>query len=238
MTAVAPACIPPDAGPVVVVDDLVGDLVLTEDDHHHLARVRRVRPGDPVAVTDGRGAWRPGRFGTAVEPTGPVEHLARPAPAITVGFALVKGGRPELVCQKLTELGIDRIAPFVGERSVVHWSPDRADRHTARLRRVAREAVAQSRRAWLPTVGDPVPFAVLAAEAGAVRADLGGAPPTLDRPVVLVGPEGGWSEAERAALPAMALGDAVLRAETAAIAAGALLAAIRAGLTRPGPSSS
>lgn len=235
MTPAFSACIPADAGPVVLVAEVDGhEVTVADDDHHHLSRVRRVRPGDPVAVTDGRGAWRSGRFGPTIEPTGPVVHLARAQPTLAVGFALVKGERPELVCRKLTELGIDRILPFVGERSVVRWDPDRADRHTGRLRRVVREAVMQCRRVWLPTVGDPVPFATLATEAGAVRADPGGAPPSLDRPVVLVGPEGGWSDAERAALPAaVALGDAVLRAETAAISAGAVLAALRAGIVGP-----
>jgi 16S rRNA (uracil1498-N3)-methyltransferase len=239
MTAAPSTCVPSDAGPVVLAADVGGDeVVVTDDDHHHLSRVRRLRPGDPVAVTDGRGAWRPGRFGRTVEPTGPVVQLARPTPTLAVGFALVKGERPELVCQKLTELGVDRIMPFVGERSVVRWDADRADRHTGRLRRVVREAVMQCRRVWLPTVGDPVPFAALATEAGAVRADPGGGPPTLERPVVLVGPEGGWSAAERAALPAaVTLGDGVLRAETAAIAAGAVLAALRVGIVGPPPTS-
>ncbi len=215
---------------MVLVDD-VEDPRLTDDDHHHLARVRRVRPGDPVAVTDGRGGWRPCRFADVPEPVGDVAHLALPVPALTVGFALVKGDRPELVCQKLTELGIDRIVPVVADRSVARWDDTRAARHVERLRRVVREAVMQSRRAWLPSVTDPQPFAVVATEPGAVRADLGGDPPTLGRPVVLVGPEGGWSATERAALPAVSLGDGVLRAETAAIAAGALLAALRAGVT-------
>ena len=50
-----------------------------------------------------------------------------------MGFALVKGGRPELVVQKLTELGVDRIVPFVAERSVVRWEGERADRQHVRL---------------------------------------------------------------------------------------------------------
>ena len=62
-------------------------------------------------------------------------------------------------------------------------------------------------------------------------ADPGGRPPSLDYPTVLVGPEGGWSPAERGfGLPTVALGPTVLRTETAAVTAGALLAALRAGL--------
>jgi 16S rRNA (uracil1498-N3)-methyltransferase len=66
---------------------------------------------------------------------------------------------------------------------------------------------------------------------GAVRADAGGAPPTLERATVLVGPEGGWSPGEVAVpLPTVGLGPHVLRAETAAITAGAIFAALRSGL--------
>ena len=82
----------------------------------------------------------------------------------------------------------------------------------------------------LPEVADVVDFATATAVPGAARCDRGGGPPTLARPVVLVGPEGGWSDEERAVpLPVVGLGPTVLRAETAAIAAGALLTALRAG---------
>jgi len=133
--------------------------------------------------------------------------------------------------QKLTELGVDRIVPFAAARSVARWDGDRAERHVARLRKVAREAAMQCRRAHLPVVDDVVDFATAAAIPGACLADAGGAPPSLDRAVVLVGPEGGWSDEERSAgLPTVGLGAHVLRAETAALTAGALLGALRAGL--------
>ncbi len=67
-------------------------------------------------------------------------------------------------------------------------------------------------------------------------ADPGGSPPTLARPVVLVGPEGGWSDAERSAAPSLVgLGGTILRAETAAVAAGTLLVALRTGMVREAP---
>ena len=92
----------------------------------------------------------------------------------------------------------------------------------------------QSRRAWLPAVADVSSFATAVALPGAVLADRGGRPPSLSRPTVLVGPEGGWTDEERACgLASVGLGEQVLRAETAAIAAGALLAALRARLVRP-----
>ena len=89
----------------------------------------------------------------------------------------------------------------------------------------------QSRRAWLPVVESVRSFAEVAAEPGAAMADGGGGPPTLANPLVLVGPEGGWSDEERAApVPRIGLGPLVLRAETAAIVAGTALSLLRAGL--------
>jgi RsmE family RNA methyltransferase len=88
----------------------------------------------------------------------------------------------------------------------------------------------QSRRNRLPEVTDPLPFADVAV-AGAALAEAGGAAPSLERPFVLVGPEGGWDRTELARrLPLVGLGPNVLRAETAAVAAGVLLCALRAGL--------
>jgi 16S rRNA (uracil1498-N3)-methyltransferase len=219
-------------GPHAFVDDAEHP-VLADEDRHHLAKALRVRPGDVMTVADGRGAWRPCRFGDELEPVGPIEHVPAPAPALTIAFALVKGERPELIVQKATELGIDRIVPFVAARSVVRPEAGRVDRQVERWRRVAREAAMQSRRAWLPEVAEPVDFSALVALPGVCRADRGGAAPSLERPTVVVGPEGGWTSEEAAAIPVcVGLGPQVLRAETASIAAATLLAALRSGLVR------
>lgn len=231
--------VPSDGGPLVFVDDL-GSPLLDADDHHHLARVRRLRAGDALIVADGCGRWRRAVFADLVpEVVGDVVTEPSAAPPVAVAFALVKGGRPELAVQKLTELGVDHVHPFVAARSVVRWDPARAAAGHARLARVAREAAMQSRRATLPVVHPVAAFADVAALPGACRADRGGAAPTLARPLVLVGPEGGWDDDERAVdLPVVALGSGVLRAETAAIAAGVVLTSLRAGLLRPaGPPS-
>lgn len=202
--------------------------VLAEADRHHFERVLRVAPGELVTVSDGAGRWRVARFGPSLEPTGTIEREPEPAPRLTVGFALVKGERPELIVQKLTEIGIDRVVPFVAERSVVRWDPERAAKHVARLRRVAQEAAMQCRRARLPMIDDLRTFAELAAATGVCVAERGGGPIGLACPTVLVGPEGGWSDAERLlTMPAVSLGPHVLRAETAAIVAGALLSTLR-----------
>lgn len=225
---------PPDGTtPHVLVDD-VDVPVLGDHAAHHLAKVRRLRDGDALTVTDGRGAWRTARFrGRAeVEPDGPVVTVSHPAPELTVAFALTKSDKPDLVVQKLTELGIDRIVPFRAERSVVRWDEAKAGRHHERLVAIARAACEQSHRCWVPVVEPVTDVADLAAR-GALRLDRGPVGVSLERPVVAVGPEGGWSPAERAALPdAAGLGPHVLRAETAAITAGALLGAMRSGWAR------
>ena len=220
----------------VFVDDPAHP-VLAEDDAHHLSRVLRLRPGEEVVVADGRGRWAratwQGHGDLAPLDAGAVWTEAPAEPALTVAFAPVKGERPEWVVQKLTELGIDRIVPLCTERSVVRWSGARGRATVERLRRVAREAAAQCRRVWLPEMTDTVAFAELAslgAPGEVVLAQLSGDRPTPAQRVVAVGPEGGWSTAELdAGLPTVGFGLSVLRAETAAVTAGALLVSLRTG---------
>jgi 16S rRNA (uracil1498-N3)-methyltransferase len=217
----------------VFVDDLDAPL-LSDADRHHLERVLRVRSGDALVLADGRGRWRTATLAADLEVTGPIVEEAPGTPALTIGFALVKGDKPELIVQKLTELGIDRIVPFRAERSVVRWDADKAAKAVGRLRAVARAASMQCRRPRLPIVGDLVDLATLAQMPGAAMADRGGVPPTLDLPLLLIGPEGGWAGHEQALdLPRVALGTHVLRAETAAVVAGAMLAGLRGGIVGP-----
>jgi hypothetical protein len=92
----------------------------------------------------------------------------------------------------------------------------------------------QSRGLWLPEVSGVRDVADLATGPGAALAVPGGPGPDLAHPVVLVGPEGGWSPEEEALTDRrVGLAPGVLRTESAAVAAGALLVALRAGLVRP-----
>jgi 16S rRNA (uracil1498-N3)-methyltransferase len=216
-------------------------LTVGDADRHHLDRVLRLRPGQPVVASDGAGRWRACQWapGGRLDPTGPVLTEPAPEPAVVVGFAVLQGDRSDWVVQKLTELGVDRLLPFVAERSVVRWDAgsERALRQADRWRRVAREAAMQSRQVRLPAVEEVRALPELVADLGAAPgpspalAEAGGARPGLDRPLVLIGPEGGWSSAELAlGLPGVDLGPSVLRAETAAIAAGVLLCGLRSRL--------
>jgi 16S rRNA (uracil1498-N3)-methyltransferase len=209
--------------------------LLASGDLHHLAKVLRLRSGEVVVASDGHGAWCLCRFRSAVdenlalEPDGEVRSEPTEECPVTVAFAPAKGDRPEWVVQKLTEVGVDRIIVLAADRSVVRWEGPRADKSVARLGRVAAEAAAQSRRVWLPDIVGPQSLAELAGtSAGLALAERGGDPPGPALAGLAVGPEGGWSPAERSlGLETVGLGEHVLRAETAAVAAAVILCAGR-----------
>lgn len=207
---------------------------------HHLRKVLRLRPGESVCAADGRGGYRmcrmPAASSEVLVQDGDVVRTPAPVPTLRVGFAPVKGDRVEGVVQKLTELGVDRIEVLHTERSVVRWAQDRAARQRGRLGEVVRAAAAQCRRLWLPELriadhGGPLPAGALA--------DAGGRPMRTTDVDVLIGPEGGWTDTERAGRELIGLGPHVLRADTAAVVAAALMTGLRAGVVAPaggGPS--
>jgi 16S rRNA (uracil1498-N3)-methyltransferase len=226
----------------VFLDALTDRARVEGDDGHHLARVRRIRTGETITAADGSGAWRP-YVVSVVEPTPRGSALVLLAtggarvepewsPGLEVAFALTKGTKPEAVVQQLTELGVDRIRPVRARRSVVRWDAVRADAAVARLRRVAREAAMQCRRARVPVVDPPVDLSDLAGRPGLVLGDPEGESPTaVAAPagngwLVVVGPEGGLEADEieqLGPLERVAVGPHVLRAETAAVAVAAAL---------------
>jgi len=213
---------------------LVADLATAQPDDdtaHHLRRVLRLRAGEVVCAADGAGGYRLCRMGAdgGLEPDGGIGRVPAPDVELAVGFAPVKADRPEWVVQKLTELGIDRILVLATARSVVRWDGERRVRHLDKLRRVAREAAQQCRRLWLPSI-EWSDFDTVAA--AGVLADAGGRPLRDGDHLVLVGPEGGWAAEEREGRELVALGEHVLRAETAALVAGSAMASLRLGLTR------
>lgn len=212
----APATVLRRAAAHVLVDDVTAP-VLTDQQLHHVFRVLRVRDGESVTVTDGRGRWRACRAsGNSIEPDGEPGSVPRRSTPITIGFAVPKQDRPEWIVQKLTELGVDRIVVLHAERSVVRWTADRAAKHLDKLRRVASEALQQSRHVWLPEIAGPV--AARDFLPGAVAAEPGGRAITSGDTTLAIGPEGGWTDDELGAATAtVAVGSTVLRVETAAI---------------------
>lgn len=219
---------------------------LTDEDAHHLARSLRLRDGEKVTASDGHGLWRECRFragrpperSAGLEPDGDVVSDPLVPPRVGVGFAVTKGGGPERIVRRLTEIGVDEIVPLSTARSVPRWEPGRAARNAERLARVARDAAMQSRRTRLPTVSAVTSFEDLArsdevAGRGAL-AHRDGDPPSLHRPFLMTGPEGGWSADELGCgLPTVGLGPTQLRADTAALFAGMVLCALRWRVVAP-----
>jgi 16S rRNA (uracil1498-N3)-methyltransferase len=226
---------------------------LTDGARHYLRDVLRLAPGAALEVFDGAGnAWD----ATVLEGFGALALGARRAapaggPEIWLLLALAKGEKVDLVVQKATELGAAGVAPFAAERSVVRLEPDKAEERARRWRRIAEEASRQCGRADVPLVRAPAPLAAalgaLPPGALAVAFQPGGAPVLALEPAAsgayaaIVGPEGGLTDAEVAACAAAgarqaALGPRVLRAETAAIVAVALLQARFGDLGSLGPS--
>ena len=205
----------------------------------HITRVLRLRPGDALTLFNGQGGEyaasiaeaRGGRLSVAVGEAQPIERES--ALGLTLAQGVSRGERMDLVVQKATELGVGGIAPVFTERSVVRLSAPQAARKLEHWRAIAVSACEQSGRNRLPQLSAPVPLAdflkaaapgtrLLLSPEGAVRIQ------DLPRPAaavtVLIGPEGGLTEAERAAAVAagftpVRLGPRVLRTETAAIAA-------------------
>lgn len=219
-------------GPHVFVDD-IDEPAISDDDFHHLGKVRRIRLGETLTISDGAGRWCSARFGSIPEITGAIVSVDRPLPRITIAMSPVKGDRTATAVQKLTELSVDRIVMLSTARSVVRWDQARGQKALVRLNAVARAAAAQSRQAWLPTVEGPVSVSRILAEPSVAVAESGGSEPDLLFPTIVVGPEGGWEDDEIGPqIQRIGLGSAVLRAETAAIVAGTLLASLRLGLVR------
>ncbi|MCW2797136.1 16S rRNA (uracil(1498)-N(3))-methyltransferase [Nocardioides sp.] len=235
--------------PVQLVSSLAGvtvgaDVSVEGDEAHHAVAVRRLRVGEQVVLTDGRGT----SARAEVASTGKRQFTATvlgldvsepPEPAVVVVQALPKGDRGELAVEVLTEVGVARIVPWAASRSVAVWKGEREAKSLARWRTTAREAAKQARRPWFPEVAELASTAdvlslVASASLAVVLHEAAAAPlATLDVPtsgpiVVVVGPEGGLSDDEVQAFTAagahsVRLGTEVLRTSTAGVAAVAAL---------------
>ncbi len=217
--------------------------MLRGDDARHLTRVLRAEPGQVYEISDNRSAW----LAEIVEARGDravfrvLESVeSRVAPVrMTLCQALVKFDRFEWIVEKATELGVEQILPVETartEKGLFEASRKRAER----WQRIVRESSQQSRRVTMPEILPAERYGEMLALGAAYRYffDEETAPAALtvmpgvrrasDRVAALIGPEGGWTESERAAARAagwqpVSLGSLVLRAETAATAALAVI---------------
>ena len=209
----------------------------------HLTRVLRLRVGEALTVFNGAGGEyaasiehaHAGRVAVAI---GELRAIERESPlTLTLAQGVSRGERMDLVVQKATELGASGLAPVLAERSVVRLTAQQAERRLNHWRAIAIAACEQSGRNRLPAIASPVPLKdflrtsdgsmrlLLSPAATATLADL---PRLVSAITVLIGPEGGLAEAEQEAAVAagfkpVRLGPRVLRTETAAITALALL---------------
>ncbi|HEV7830078.1 MAG TPA: 16S rRNA (uracil(1498)-N(3))-methyltransferase [Pseudonocardiaceae bacterium] len=236
------------SAPVFLAEQLPlegAETMLDGPEGRHAATVRRLRVGERLTLTDGCGELAlcevldTGRDRLRLRV---LRRASEPAPAlqVTLAQALVKGQRGELAVELAVEAGVDAIVPWRADRCVARWDAGpRGAKALARWRETAREAAKQSRRGWLPGVAEPVSTTALgqrcAAAAGALvlHESAPEALPSVPLPVagellLIVGPEGGISEAELATLIAaggrpVRLGPGVLRSSSAgAVALGAI----------------
>jgi 16S rRNA (uracil1498-N3)-methyltransferase len=232
------------SAPLFLVEVLPAGPVFTLDgpEGHHAAVVQRLRVGEALTLSDGHGGTASasvvgvGRGSVDLEITAR-RQVERADPRLVVVQGIAKGDRGELAVQAMTEIGVDEIVPWAASRSVAQWRGERGAKARDRWAATAREAAKQARRPWLPVVsGDPdcstkqvaarlqeAAAAFVLHEAATERltaADL----PSGGEIVLVVGPEGGISDAEvdvfaAAGAVAVRLGDSVLRTSTAGVAA-------------------
>lgn len=236
------------AGPplfLVPPGDLSTEIVtLSGPEGHHAAAVRRLRAGERADVSDGAGTLAECVVASVARDlvtlsVRTVHEVPAAEPRITVVQALAKGDRAELAVELMTEVGVDSVVAWAAERSVTRWQGDRGARALGKWQATAREASKQSRRAWIPQITGPARLSDVTrlvsggALAVLLEADAGASLSALPLPargeiVLVVGPEGGISPAERAALAGTGavearLGPTVLRTSTAGAAAAAIL---------------
>jgi 16S rRNA (uracil1498-N3)-methyltransferase len=229
-----------------VVDEILStqrSLLITGSEAKHMATVLRMGPGDRIILLDKAGE----RFQAVIRATTPrrvlvdVENpLPSPAPSpvhITLCQALLKSHRMDLLMEKTSELGVNRVLPYRAERTVVQVDDSKAPGKVKRWQEIAQSAAKQSDRGTPAEIGPLYPFnemlAVLSKEpamrillwereASRSLKDLLRSNSPAARVIAMVGPEGGFTEREvkevgEAGFVSVSLGSRILRAETAAI---------------------
>jgi 16S rRNA (uracil1498-N3)-methyltransferase len=225
-----------------------GRFTLAGAEGHHAADVQRLKVGEVLVLGDGRGRTVVAEVTAAGRGSVDLvvgERVVVPAadPRLVVVQGIAKGDRGELAVQAMTEIGVDEILPWAASRSVAQWRGDRGARAREKWVSTAREAAKQARRPWLPIVGGApdcttkqvatrlaaATVAFVLHEEATDRLTAAKLPDTGEIALV-VGPEGGISDAELGAFVAagaqpVRLGDSVLRTSTAGMAALSVLSA-------------
>jgi 16S rRNA (uracil1498-N3)-methyltransferase len=231
-----------------VAEVRAGSLQLDAAEAHHIRDVLRLTAGTEVEVFDDAGASGRGIIATAdaagvIVRVDSIDEHADRALELTVAAAVPKGDRADWMVEKLSELGVSEFIPLAAERSVV--LPRGVGKHQ-RWERIATEAAKQSRRrgvmriaeltqvaSTLQAVGSSAWFLSTAPDAAPIASLMTGME-QLPRLTLFIGPEGGWAADElelfeKSALTPVALTATILRVETAAIAAAAIVMAMSRG---------
>ncbi|OQC09556.1 MAG: Ribosomal RNA small subunit methyltransferase E [Tenericutes bacterium ADurb.Bin087] len=210
-------------------------VVLSEEDIFHLTKVLRLKKNETFEVVCGDNLYlctfenvNPFILNVLEKSVLPLE----PLPRLTLGYALPKGDKLELVIQKAVEIGVNDIILIDSERSIGQIPAARRDSRLARFNKIIKSAAMQSNRNYIPKIIGPLSFKevldlkydtkIIAHESARVplkevlQQDLG------ESLLILVGPEGGFSEAEvtlasNNGFKVITFGDNILRSETAAI---------------------
>ena len=228
------------------------ELVITGGDAHHLGRVMRAKAGDRILVADDEGKVGEYELtgftesSVSMKLVQQVEERTESPVEIVLAQCLPKGDKLDLIVQKATELGVNVIVPLVSDNCVVRYDGKKAKAKQEKWQKIADEAGKQCGRSRLPEVQQVQPFRQWLREAADGKRDdtavcmcyenelqqgmkdfLQGQR-AAKRFVVIIGPEGGFSLAEAAlakelGIASVSLGTRILRAETAAISAAAVI---------------
>lgn len=206
---------------------------------HHAIRVKRINNNDPIAVLDGQGRLASGHVrqiaGSKSKPTltiaiDRIDSYPPISPRVEVFAALPKGDHLDRMIDQLSQLGVALVRPLLCDRS--QRKPDTLK--PDKLDRIANESAKQCHRPWVMQIQEPIKFQDAILDPDALICDISAqsalAPSKNQRIVILVGPEGGWSQQERDSIVTSNVQTArfapfVLRIESAAAAAAAIVLA-------------
>ncbi len=226
-------------------EQIVGEFVyLDGDDAHHLRVVLHAQPGTKIAVLDGSGQEWPaaltelGKTKAAAQLREPFTPETEPNVQVMVAQALPKvGEKMEQVLQRCTEIGASGFSVYSSERSLLHLTGERQEKRQVRWSAIVKTAAEQAHRAILPSLSisgelrdvlataSGYDLALLAYEGETdtlLKSALASRETPPKRILVIVGPEGGFSDTEikaarKAGVQTVSLGPRILRTETAAL---------------------
>lgn len=216
-----------------------GEFVLDGSEAHHLATVRRMAVGDRVTLFNGDGREYPaeilavGKKAVSLMILADAAHNRETRFPIVIASALPKGDRADFLLEKLTELGVSRLIPLITERSVVLPRGTKMEKFTRHVIEASKQCgrntlmIVESPRHWPELLAaTDLPATRFILHPGTASSAMTAVPP--EGVCIAVGPEGGFTDAEveaaiRAQWSRFSLGSRILRIETAALAAAAIM---------------